>query len=419
MLDDAPLLGGCVPRAWELGVVRGLAALIVVLHHFCLGLAWPLGAGGDFCVAIFFVLSGQVLAWRFLHEGNGKELLMSSLWRVPRLLLPALFACLLECVLANLGAFRLAEAAQKLSGSPWCGGGRGGVCWTANFWEALRDGVKPLWTFEASASVAVLWTLSCEILGSCFIYIFAPLALTVARPPATGDDKYFKGSALPVKTRCFALHSMMLFLLELASQCERLRPERFIGLLGGWYHHGEGDHQVWRVLFYFETGLAMAHLRALGILRMDQKLFAVQGSEAIDRRKVLFSKQWLCVATIVVAGWLVGLAGYHSVGAPILITGVVILPDEVRQSSKNLRLLGDLAFSMYLLHMMVLQSVAMPLYLVVKPAMSQFPAFVLCTAVGMLTLFGVSYAFWKLVDEPVVRRAPLQLCKHLLKSLSI
>ena len=88
----------------ELEALRGVAAMMVLFHHFLLVIVprlhgrnfaddpialvrTPLYAlvNGTAAVAIFFVLSGFVLTFRALEERDGRQLLVGVLKRWPRL----------------------------------------------------------------------------------------------------------------------------------------------------------------------------------------------------------------------------------------------------------------------------------------------------------------------------------------------
>src|ERR1700730_17551481 len=88
----------------ELEVLRGIAAMIVLFHHFLLVVAPRLHgrnfpddpialvrtplfalANGTAAVAVFFVLSGFVLTFRAMEKRNWTQLLVGVLKRWPRL----------------------------------------------------------------------------------------------------------------------------------------------------------------------------------------------------------------------------------------------------------------------------------------------------------------------------------------------
>jgi len=105
-----------------LDVVRFLAALTVFLghaagKHWTQGFLWQLGAYGDTCVVIFFVLSGFVIAW----VADNKE---SNWWtyganRIARLWSVVIPALVLTCVIDYAGVM---VAPEIYVDQPWFNG---------------------------------------------------------------------------------------------------------------------------------------------------------------------------------------------------------------------------------------------------------------------------------------------------------
>lgn len=178
-------------RRRELDGLRGVAALVVVVHHLALldpalasavlgqdvAVGWravitysPLHVvwAGTEAVSVFFVLSGYVLVRPYLH-GRRMEPACYLRQRSLRLYLPVVVAVLL--------AISLRGAASLLPG--W--GSETGP-WFAKFWHVtdlqgvLRD-VSLLWT-DASA-MGVLWSLRWEVVFSALL----PLILGLAKRP--------------------------------------------------------------------------------------------------------------------------------------------------------------------------------------------------------------------------------------------
>lgn len=101
----------------ELDALRGLCACMVTFNHF----RWAFSDGWDLpytrgvqlrfdnctliAVYVFFIISGHVIAYRFLQNGSAESLLGAAFRRVPRLVLPVLWANLISWVLASHGAF--------------------------------------------------------------------------------------------------------------------------------------------------------------------------------------------------------------------------------------------------------------------------------------------------------------------------
>ena len=75
---------------------------------------------GTFSVAVFFVLSGHVVALSYLRSKKPSSLLRTAICRIPRMAIPVLLALVWSWVLASAGAYSN-HAASELGGSVWLG----------------------------------------------------------------------------------------------------------------------------------------------------------------------------------------------------------------------------------------------------------------------------------------------------------
>ncbi len=174
--------------------IRGVSALLVMIHHFGLAFypAATLGNGatqhtagiemmfyksplvflnnGAWYVDIFFVLSGYVLSRRFYRTGDRDYLLSATIRRFPRLYLPVATSLLLAYLLLLTGSYYNTNA-SAVTGSEWLSraeGSRG----LYHFMAALIYGTM----FRGNALYnSSLWTISIEWYGS--LMVFASLAL--------------------------------------------------------------------------------------------------------------------------------------------------------------------------------------------------------------------------------------------------
>ncbi len=178
---------GPAPRLNQLDGLRGVAALSVVVYHFVCAFVPSVtdpgatalnGPGevvlrflfsGSFAVAIFFVLSGFVIANS--AAGRRQPFLVSASIRYLRLALPAAASVLLAWLLlrAMPDAVRQLDA---ISPSWW-------FKWTyqdpiPGLPTALRDGLLDNFLTGGSQFNNVLWTMRIELIGSLLLYaIFA------------------------------------------------------------------------------------------------------------------------------------------------------------------------------------------------------------------------------------------------------
>ncbi len=169
------------PRYRELDSVRGLAALIVVFHHFHnmwffqntggkglrAAIEYPLFAGRQ-SVILFFALSGLVLSIPYLR-GGGQSYQMFMLRRILRIYFPYLFALGLAVIGNSIWHGELGRGA-------WADGTwHGQVSWTAVWQHILMIGAYDYGQFNTA-----FWSLVHEMRISI---IFPFLFLAIRKVP--------------------------------------------------------------------------------------------------------------------------------------------------------------------------------------------------------------------------------------------
>jgi peptidoglycan/LPS O-acetylase OafA/YrhL len=177
--------------------IRGVAAFLVLLHHFQLGFypaafdgnmthahlgndweLWyyssPLSVftNGNFCVTIFYVLSGYVLSHKYMRTGDISSLVSAAHRRFFRLFIPIAFALILSFLFLRFSIYHYVEAA-KVTKSDW---------WMAtlvsadpSFFTLLKFlGYRVMFLGDSSFDTT-MWTMPTELFGS--LLVFALLAL--------------------------------------------------------------------------------------------------------------------------------------------------------------------------------------------------------------------------------------------------
>jgi peptidoglycan/LPS O-acetylase OafA/YrhL len=160
--------------------LRGLAAFIVVIHHYTLGF-YPAYAGnavsktpisliynGNFSVCVFFVLSGFVLSAKYFKTKNPEVLIASATKRYFRLLLPVLFSIVLAYIVLSFGLFSNTKV-SAITGSSWLGAFYN---FDANFVEMLKQGLYRVFLFGEASYNTNLWTIYLEFFGSLLTFAF-------------------------------------------------------------------------------------------------------------------------------------------------------------------------------------------------------------------------------------------------------
>lgn len=177
--------------------VRGIAAFSVVIYHF-FSIFFPvmLGAGfeytqtrhdilfyitplaslfsGSLAVSLFFILSGFVLTLRFF-ENKQPSLFASAFKRYFRLMPIALATILLSYSFMALGFYDYALGGVTTH-SPWTGSAY--FAFTPSFMGAIWQGLGGAFNLQAAGSFSynpVLWTIYYELLGSFLVFGLASL----------------------------------------------------------------------------------------------------------------------------------------------------------------------------------------------------------------------------------------------------
>lgn len=176
---------------------RGIAAVIVVIHHFILGFhpeisgilpdtrteeslaGTPLFTliNGSGAVFFFFTLSGFVLSWGYFHNPRPRKLLWDALKRWPRLAGPVVITCIASAILFQTGAYFYRDAGL-MSGSYWMQ-----TFGYSPFHETVPSVGTSVWqgmTTFLSGQTAMntsLWTMVYEYYGSLIVFAICPIVL--------------------------------------------------------------------------------------------------------------------------------------------------------------------------------------------------------------------------------------------------
>lgn len=177
-------------RVKELDGLRGVGCLAVVASHLICGFfpaiyfdAGPIQNSplkffydGNFAVAMFFVLSGFVLAGSYAKSEGGKVALVIG--RYLRLTIPVGGSILLAWSLLAAGLDRFPEMIAALGGK-WIAGLNPFPL--ISFSTALEQAASSVYTQGGSSVNSALWTMKIELAGSIFLIGFYKL-IPVYRP---------------------------------------------------------------------------------------------------------------------------------------------------------------------------------------------------------------------------------------------
>jgi peptidoglycan/LPS O-acetylase OafA/YrhL len=352
-------------RLDALDAVRGVAALVVVLHHLAhtfwpaalhATAPWRSAFDGSFAVTIFFVLSGSVLSIAYFERPVPETLADAALRRYVRLTVPVLASVLLGYVVLRFGAFANVAAADVM--------GRGPDQWLRHFygfaprvWDALAEGTYRVYlTYDSSHSYnAVLWTMGVEFSGSFFVLAFLALAGGLRRRWLV----YLVVAAVLHSHWPYALHFMIgVALCDVYVRARRAPRRRHLGGIAG---------TALLVLGVFVGSAAPGWFgERLGVGLAARRLDCQSVGAALVVAVALFCPVWQRVLRL---SWLTGL--------------------------------GRVSFSLYLVHQIIICSVGCRLFLLARQAWGwPFPAAAAAAAtVAVAVSLAAAWGMTRTVDR--------------------
>lgn len=364
--------------------LRGIASFVVVIHHFVCGflpaLQFPgmqkqytrfdwvvsqtpinLLYSGNFAVCVFFVLSGYVLSYKFIKTNDGGSLISLAVKRYLRLGVPIFFSVFVAYLFMLLHLYRNVETARLTSSE-----------WLMAFWTFKPSFVDMLWSgsydvlIKADAHYNVnLWTMHNELYGSFLVFGFLALF-----------------GAIRNRFIMYILVSIVFF------------NSYLLGFVLGMFlcdiTHNEKLKQFLNKIMNKITVFVML---ALGLfLGSLPPIPAKMYKFVYDFFKLHlkgFDYNIIC----------------HTIGAALVLIAVLYSKKlQMLLSTKLMSFLGNVSFSLYIIHLVVICSFSCYLFKVLLDQqfaykMAFFTTF-LCTVV---LLMGVSYAIYKTVDLNTIR----------------
>ncbi|QVQ29156.1 acyltransferase family protein [Achromobacter deleyi] len=361
--------------------LRGLAAVSVVVSHSILAFfpaafthyfAWVAGPdaiygrvesflatpglsvlwSGSFSVSVFFVLSGYVLTKSLVEKQDLAIARSLAARRYFRLAGPVLGSALFAFSLMSLGLYYSVDVAAMTS-SAWLKG-----MWnvTPNFFQAVREGLfGAIFRGEVSYN-PVFWTMRIEFIGSLLVLAYRCLTLS-RRSQIVGATIYI------ILTASIAPGEWVAYLAF---------------LLGTHLNDVPAPKRRGVLCLLAVIGLYLGGIDGSGLY-----------------------------------GWL----GYIPVDAPTRsgvfgVFGAAILVYAVKAGafsgllrSGPVQFLGRISYSLYLVHLPIILSVACGsyLWLVVNQGFGRVAAAALSFALAFPTTIAVAMAFTRLVDEPCIK----------------
>ena len=349
---SAPVDAG---RHYHLDGLRGLAALVVVFHHFVLASdfalytgraedsrgAWDLwlaslpletGLPGNLAVCLFFALSGYVLAGSFSRTSLGVTALIVR--RYIRLGLPIFVVVMTAWALYATGAIQN-QAVAPLTHSSWLSMNMPGQL---TIWQALGDGVYGSLILGYTSFDSSLWTMSIELVGSLLL-IFIFVGTRMCCRPETLN----RWRGLLLFLAVVATYNSYLFLFSIGAAMAVFDLRR---------HYRRWCTNPWMTACTIAVGLVFGMV-----------------SESHARP---YFVSWIMIHTPIsrislpfpaTFGMTSGEPFWHAWGAVLLLAAIDGSP-RLRQifSARYFKFLGQISFPLYLIHVPILLSVGCGLY---------------------------------------------------------
>ncbi len=169
--------------------LRGVAALIVVLHHFVLLFYPALNYGngtnttlnaiaisplnvfynGDFAVCLFFVLSGYVLSYKYILTNDPQIVLGYAVKRYFRLMPLIASSVLLIFLLSRFNFFNTQKLNDVLHLGDWLTSMFNG---DPSFTAVLKNIFYGIFFFNDNSYNPVVWSMGIEFIGSMLLFAF-------------------------------------------------------------------------------------------------------------------------------------------------------------------------------------------------------------------------------------------------------
>ena len=361
--------------------LRGLAAFVVVFHHFILaflpamffegstafhlapgkevfisGTPFNLFYGGNFAVCIFFVLSGYVLSHKFFLKKDPEIIIESAVKRYIRLVIPVAVSVFLAYALIELGLFYNVKAAD-VSGSSWLG----------SFWQFAPSFVGAMdQTFLGAFFTnffhynVTLWTISYEFAGSFLVFAFLAFFGTM-------------------RNRYLAYIFAIIFFFQ---------TYYLAFVLGMMLSDLEANKKMLSMKFdkskIFRAGLLMLGLFFASFpagRSVDGTIYASLVKDYFNDSAVL----------------------YHILGA-FLVMFVLLNSKRMQKflSFKGFLFLGEISFSMYLLHFILMGSFGSFVFIKLAPHFSYVTTFLISFTLSVSLLFTIAYWMHIYIDKRAV-----------------
>jgi peptidoglycan/LPS O-acetylase OafA/YrhL len=323
---------------------------------------------GNFCVTLFYVLSGFVLSRKYWEERNFRVIASSAKRRFPRLFIPVAAVLFISFILLQCSAYRNHEMA-KVAGTDW---------WLNTLWPMdpsfstfLRYLFVDVMFLGSGDYDTSMWTMKTELFGSFLVFGLLALIHLVRRPYLV----------------------LVLALVILAAVKEYYYTGFVAGIMLNGLHGAAFHQESLLNRSRAVKGLLLALMLGCGL---------ILGSYPSWTNFAPFGF-WKFIYALPNARTFVAADHYiwiHVLGATLVVSAAIISGTLQRiLGSRLFVFLGLISFSLYLLHPLVLGAVAFPLFLRFHESMGYNQAAWLALSVLVLVTVGLAWLMAVTVDR--------------------
>lgn len=360
--------------------VRGIAAFIVVISHF-IQVFYPalysmdpelihndfeksvpqtplnFFYNGNFAVCIFFVLSGFVLSYKYIVKKDKEILVESAVKRYFRLAIPVTASVLLAYVLLkfNLYYFGYSTYITKSTMTDF-------YAMEPSIISALKEALVGSFFYNEFSHNAVLWTMYYELIGSFIVFSFLALF---------GNSK-----------NRFVFYIVLLVLFW---------NTYFIAFVLGMmlcdiYHHMNSK------LALFLKNRVVVFLFLIGGIYLGSFPY-------VDSKGTIY--EVIVIQSFNINYFMMA----HIIGAFLIL--VAVLNSNILQKFFELKpflYLGNISFSLYLIHFIIINSVSCYIFLkIYKMGISYNQSFLISFSISLIFIFILSHFMNKYIDQKSVK----------------
>lgn len=351
--------------------LRGVAALIVVIHHFTIAFFWgtytaeskyyhyffekyialtPLNLliAGDFSVHVFFVLSAIVIARKFYKSNDYLELTKQIFKRYFRLAIPVSIVIVIVSIFLYFGWFYNSKTADFMGSGAWL---KGFFNLVPNFNDMVSEIISSkVFLQDSNKFNLVFWTLGYELRGSMLVFLVA-----IVR----NKFKY--------KTLLYT---------------------SLVSLFFGTYYLSFIFGLIILELMTIEKLPKINYRKPLGLILIGLTIYL--GSNPTSGRWIY--QAWSDFAILFTKEtWMMS----HSIAAGLLVL-IVVTSEKLKYllSTKSIVFLGKISFGVYLLHMIIFASLSCYItYRLMDSDMKYYTIFLVSIIPGIIVTFIAAYYF--------------------------